>query len=112
NPFGQKVIALYQQLEAGYTNQTMSSADAAALTNAVITGWTMYQDAMSQFIARGGDWQIVATQSLQNLDSAKGQGGTFNLNPALPKDALGNGWMTKVIETMTDWANQIAVRGQ
>lgn len=111
NPFGQQVIAAYQQLQAATGSGSMSSVDAASLTNAVVTGWANYQAVMNQFQARGGDWNIVATQSLQNLDSAKGEGGTFNLNPALPKTALGNGWMTAVIQQMTAWTQQLQGEG-
>jgi hypothetical protein len=111
NPYSAKIIAAYQQLQAAVTSSGMTSADATSLTNAVIYSWAQYQDAMNQFIAKGGDWRTVATQSLENLDSAKGEGGTFNLNPALPKTALGNGWMTAVIQQMTAWTNQLAGAG-
>lgn len=111
NPFAGKVIAAYQELEAALTTHNLSSADATSLTNAVIYGWAQYQQAMADLIAKGGAWRIVATQSLQNLDSAEGEGGTFNLDPTLPKTALGNGWMTAVIRQMTAWTNQLAGAG-
>lgn len=112
NPFGKYIIQLYQAVQAGITSMgTLSSADAAALTNAAVQAWAQYQVAMANFQSRGGEWNLVATQSLQNLDSAQGMGGAFNLNPALPKTALGNGWMTAVVQQMTAWTTQIQSAG-
>jgi hypothetical protein len=108
NPFAAYVIQAYQALEKGVNNPgTMTGADGASLTNAVILAWAQYQEEMDSLIGKGGNWSLVATQSKQNLDSALGMGGLFNIDPTLPKTALGNGWMTTVINQMTAWTGQL-----
>lgn len=109
NPFGQYVISIVKGLNSLLENQTLTSGDAQAAYTAVSQSWTNYRNEMLGIEAKGGDWLIVAKQSLNNLNN-EGQGETLSNGKRLGLGMNGDypdgfmtswlAWMQTLAQTM------------
>jgi hypothetical protein len=69
NPFGDYFIQAIQAVDRGWQDGSMSSLDVKQLYNALYVAWNNYRAAMFELIGRGKEWEIVAKQSLNNLNN-------------------------------------------
>jgi hypothetical protein len=80
NPFGQYWNQAIAVVDRGWqADGSLSSLDVKSIYNALFVAWNNYRAAMLELIGRGGDWEIVAKQSL------------FNLNEEFAGERLSNG---------------------
>jgi hypothetical protein len=69
NPFGNYFIQAQQSTQRGIGDGSLGADDVKQVYNGVYVAWGNYKAAMDDLIRRGGDWEIVAKQSLNNLNN-------------------------------------------
>jgi len=97
NPFAQMLGRIIDAKDAGIAQGILARSDLEKYYNATAYIWNQYHLAMAGLIAKGGDWAVVAKQSLNNLNNEYkdelngrvGMGGQFP-----------NGFVTEVLAKM------------
>jgi hypothetical protein len=69
NPFGSYFTQAINAVDRGWQDGSMSSTDIKQIYNALFVAWQNYRAAMMDLIGRGSYWEIVAKQSLNNLNN-------------------------------------------
>jgi hypothetical protein len=94
NPFAQNFIAVIQAVTDALNAGTLNQSSVIAAYNALYVSWQNYEATMHQLQTTSADWNIVATQSLNNLDNqylgvtlsngktlGAGEGGVYGTTP-------------------------------